>query len=131
MNPPKPFDDYEDPRHRRRSRRIVVRIRVRVRVETETKETIWEETDAIVVNAHGGLVLLAAKVSTNKFVTLQNPETGKEILARVTALGPRFMGKTEVGVEFIRPAPDFWGVRNQPKDWVTAAAKASREPQNA
>ncbi|HUJ30890.1 MAG TPA: hypothetical protein VLY23_06385 [Candidatus Acidoferrum sp.] len=131
MTPSRLHDDYEDPRLRRRSRRIVVRIHVLVRVETDMKETVWEETDAIVVNAHGGLVLLAAKVASDKFLTIQNPANGMEIMARVTGLGPRFMGKTEVGIEFIRPAPEFWGVKNQPKDWASAASKPRREPQNA
>lgn len=126
MTAAKPVDD---PRLRRRSRRLLVRIQIVVRVETATKETIWEETHALVVNAHGGLILLAAEVSRDKFITIQNPETGKEILARITSLGPRFMGKAEVGIEFIRPVPEFWGIAQQPTDWQASPLPARRRPQ--
>jgi hypothetical protein len=123
----------DDPRLRRRSRRLRVRIRVVVRVETERKETVWEETDALIVNAHGGLILLATQVSKDKFLTVQNANTGKEILARITSLGPRFMGKAEVGIEFIRPAPEFWALTEQPDDWQTGSVPKTRrlQPQKA
>lgn len=116
----------DDPRLRRRSRRLRVRIRIVVRVETERKETVWEETDALIVNAHGALILLATQVSKNKFLTIQNANTGKEILARITSLGPRFMGKAEVGIEFIRPAPEFWALVHQPQDWQSSPLPKSR-----
>ena len=118
-----------DPRLRRRSRRLRVRIRILVRVETERKETVWEETDALIVNAHGALILLAIDVLKDKFLTVQNPDTGKEILARITSLGPRFMGKAEVGIEFIRPAPEFWGLPEQPEDWQSGQLPRARRLQ--
>jgi hypothetical protein len=119
----------DDPRLRRRSRRLRVRIRILVRVETERKETVWEETDALIVNAHGALILLAIDVLKDKFLTVQNPDTGKEILARITSLGPRFMGKAEVGIEFIRPAPEFWGLPEQPADWQAGSLPRARRLQ--
>jgi hypothetical protein len=112
----------KDPRKRRRSRRIRARIRVVVRVQSRNKETVCEETDALVVNAHGGLVLLATSVARDQFVTVINAKTNQELLARVTGTGQRFMGKAQVGIEFIRPAPDFWGIFPQPKDWKAASS---------
>jgi hypothetical protein len=32
-------------------------------------------------------------------------------------VGASLMGKTQVAVEFIKPAPDFWGVETPPKNW--------------
>jgi hypothetical protein len=119
----------DDPRSRRRSKRILARIRIAVRVETEQREIFWEETDALIVNAHGALILLAARVSKDKFLTIRNMKTGKEILARITALGQRFMGKTEVGIEFIRPAPEFWALDETPEDWHTGPLQARRRLQ--
>lgn len=115
----------KDPRKRRRSRRVRARIRITVRIQVRNKETISEETDALVVNAHGGLILLATPVARDQFLTVLNPKTQEELLARVTGIGPRFMGKAQVGIEFIRPAPDFWGVFPQPKDWKTSSSLAT------
>lgn len=110
-------DQEQDKRKRRRSRRIRARIRTVVRMQTGDKQTISEETDALVVNAHGGLILLAAHVTKDQFVTIVNPKTGEELLGRVTDIGQRFMGKAQIGIEFIRPVPEFWGVSPRPKDW--------------
>lgn len=115
-----------DRKKRRRSRRVHARVRVTVRVQTRKRETITEETDALVVNAHGGLVLLTTTVARDEFLTVVNSKTGDELLARVTAVGPRFMGKAQVGIEFIRPAPGFWGIFPHPKDWTSASALALR-----
>lgn len=116
----------DDPRSRRRSKRLRKRIRIAVRVETSQREILWEETDSLIVNAHGALILLAAHVSKDKFLTVKNPRTGKEILARITSLGQRFMGKTEVGIEFIRPAPEFWALEDTPEDWHSGPLQSRR-----
>lgn len=88
-----------------------------VRAQTPKKDAITEEAEALVVNAHGGLLLMATEVQQDQFLTLVNPKTEEELLARITALGPRFMGKTEVAIEFIKPSPGFWGIRSKPDDW--------------
>lgn len=120
----------DDPRSRRRSKRIRARVRIAVRVETHEREIIWEETDALIVNAHGALILLSAHVSRDKFLTIRNPKNEKEILARITSLGARFMGKCEVGIEFIRPAPEFWAIEDTPEDWHGGPLDARRrQPQ--
>ncbi|MGH9734838.1 MAG: hypothetical protein ACRD8A_09655 [Candidatus Acidiferrales bacterium] len=113
---------------RRRSKRIRARVRIVVRVQGRNKETTCEDTHSLVVNAHGGLILLGASVGRDQFVTVINPKTGQELLARVTAIGTRMMGKAQVGIEFIRPAPEFWDISPWPEDWkrsVTAVARGS------
>lgn len=117
----KPHEQEQDKRKRRRSRRIRARIRIVVRAQTRDRQTVSEETDALVVNAHGGLVLLAAHVTKNQFITIVNQKTREELLGRVTDIGERFMGKAQVGIEFIRPVPEFWGVSPRPKDWNLAS----------
>ena len=71
---------------------------------------VTEKTEALVVNAHGGLVLLGMKVRLNQSLNVVNLKTGDDRLSHVTSLGPSFLGKTEVGIEFLKAAPDFWGV---------------------
>lgn len=110
---------------RRRSKRIRARVSIAVRVQGRNKETISEDTHSLVVNAHGGLILLGASVGRDQFVTVVNPKTGQELLARVTAIGTRMMGKSQVGIEFIRPAPEFWGISPWPEDWKKSATAAT------
>jgi hypothetical protein len=116
-----------DWRKRRRSRRIHVRVRILVRIQVRDKEPVAEETDALVVNAHGALIILAADVKRDQFITISNVKTNEELLARVTSVGLRFMGKAQVGIEFIRPAPEFWGIPH-PKDWDSASHLHARGP---
>lgn len=102
---------------RRRSKRIRARVRISVRIQARNKETVCEDTDSLIVNAHGALILLASPVGRDQFVTVVNPKTKQELLARVTAIGAHFMGKSQVGIEFIRPAPEFWDINPWPEDW--------------
>jgi hypothetical protein len=113
---------WEDirPDHRRRSKRVKIRIAVVVR--SQEKRTLSEKTHTLLVNAHGALLLLGIPVSVNKFVVLENPSTGQEILCRVTHVGTEFMGKAQVGIEFIKPAPEFWGISPRPDDWTPGRA---------
>lgn len=108
------------PEQRRRSKRVKARIAVVVR--SQEKRTHSEKTHTLMVNAHGALLLLAMTVSVDKFVVLENPGTGQELLCRVTHVGTHFMGKAQVGVEFIKPAPEFWGISPRPEDWSSNRA---------
>jgi hypothetical protein len=108
------------PDHRRRSKRVKIRIAVVVR--SQEKRALSEKTHTLLVNAHGALLLLGIPVSVDKFVVLENPHTGQEILCRVTHVGTQFMGKAQVGIEFIKPAPEFWGISPRPDDWAPGRA---------
>jgi hypothetical protein len=106
------------PENRRRSQRLKVRIPVSIRLQkTADKKAAPEKTHTMAVNAHGALVLLASKVEVDQLVVLENLDSHQELLCRVTNLGASFMGKTQVALEFIMPAPGFWGVTSPPKDW--------------
>jgi len=116
------------PDRRRRSKRVKIRIAVVVRSQEKSAQS--EKTHTLLVNAHGALLLLAIPVSVNKFVVLENPHTGQEILCRVTHVGTKFMGKAQVGIEFIKPAPEFWGISPRPEDWSSgrAAQRVQEQP---
>jgi hypothetical protein len=94
--------------NRRRSKRFKARIPVVVRFQDSSKRFISETTHTVVVNEHGALILLAASVEVDQIIRIENPNLGEELLCRVTGLGPSFMGKTQVAVELIMPAPGFW-----------------------
>lgn len=103
------------PENRRRSKRVQTRIAVVVRLRNAGKPSVSEKTEAIIVNDHGALILLATATEINQIIRVENPTNGEELLCRVTSRGDSFMGKTQVGVEFIVPTPGFWHIPN-PKD---------------
>jgi hypothetical protein len=98
------------PQNRRRSKRIQIRIPVVVRLRDAGKSSVSEKTEAIIVNDHGALILLATATEINQIIRVENPTNGEELLCRVTSRGDTFMGKTQVGVEFIVPTPGFWHI---------------------
>src|ERR1700751_2442723 len=96
------------PENRRRSKRVKARVPVVVRFQTADKHSVSEKTHTIIVNDHGALILLAAAVEIQQIIRLENLNSGEELLCRVASLGPSFMGKTQVAVEFVMPTPGFW-----------------------
>ncbi len=79
-----------------------------VRFQDATKSSVAETTHTVIVNEHGALILLAAAVKSQQIVRIENLSAAEEVLCRVVSLGPSFMGKTQVAVEFILPMPGFW-----------------------
>jgi hypothetical protein len=94
--------------NRRRSKRIRGRIPIRVRLQDASKHTVEESTHTVIINDHGALLLLAAAVNIQQVIHIENLVTGKELLCRVANVGPSFMGKTQIAIEFIMPMPGFW-----------------------
>jgi hypothetical protein len=114
----KPAFQGNDPGDRRRSIRVNARIPVIVRLQRANLRTVTQQAEALVINAHGALLLLAVAVSEDEILTLVNSGNGEEVVARVTSLGATFMGKAEVAIEFIKPTPEFWRVTAQAKQRV-------------
>ncbi len=75
-------------------------------------------TSTAIVNAHGALILLGAKVSSGQLLAVKNPRTNEELACRVVFIGPSQLSKTEIGVEFLKPAPKFWRIDFPPEDWT-------------
>ncbi len=95
---------------------MLKRVPVVVRLRDAGKQSLAENTEAIIVNDHGALILLAASVKVNQILRVENPTISEELLCRVTSVGDSFMGKTQVGIEFIVPTPGFWQAPPKPKD---------------
>jgi hypothetical protein len=103
---------------RRRSQRVILTMPVTVRTDDATKETAFEEeTHTLIVNLHGALILLASKVAKGQKLRMKNRSTQAEQLCQVASLGSKAEGKTQVGVEFVQPSPDFWQISFPPEDW--------------
>ena len=103
---------------RRRSMRVLLSVPIVVSGKTANKEDFKEETRTLVVNAHGALIALAAQVVAQQNVTLSNKATQQSIDCRVVHLGSAQGGKTQVGLEFVKPSGKFWQIDFPPDDWV-------------
>lgn len=76
---------------------------------------LQEQTSTLSINTHGVLVPLVAVVTIGQRVVIQNPENWAERDGRVTRIGRCYSGRTEVGIEFSNPAPDFWLINTNQK----------------
>lgn len=115
---------------RRRSQRVILTMPVIVRTEDGLKDAAFEEqTHTLIVNLHGALILLAAKVVKGQKLRMKNKATQVEQVCQVASLGMKSEGKTQVGVEFLKPSPDFWHISFPPEDWgvtETVPAKSGK-----
>jgi hypothetical protein len=98
---------------------VILSVAVTVRTEEAAKGASFEEeTNTLVVNLHGALILLAGKVAKGQKLLLMNRATKAEQVCRVANLASTTGGKVQVGVEFLTPSPDFWHISFPPEDWV-------------
>lgn len=112
---------YDQPR---RSSRVFMRLRVVVTGKNSDGRKFREACDTIVINAHGGLLYLNQPLENGAMLVLVNPLTQEEQECRIVYLGDAGEKGQRVGVEFLSPAPRFWGVEFAPPDWVPPPAVA-------
>jgi hypothetical protein len=105
------------PNDQRRSSRVFTRIPVRAVGRNVEGRKFRENSQTIVINAHGGLLYLHETLELGCDVVLTNPATEEEQECRVVYLGDTSEKGTRIGVEFLSPAPHFWGVEFAPQDW--------------
>jgi len=94
----------------RRSGRVFHRVRIQAQGRAHDKKKFKETCETVVVNAHGGLLLLKHEVVNGEMLVLTNPLTQEEQECRVVYLGDIGEKGQRVGIEFLTPAPRFWGV---------------------
>lgn len=103
--------------NQRRSSRVFTRIPVRAKGVSVQGRKFSETSQTIVVNAHGGLIYLSERIEMGAQVLLINPASEEEQECRVVYLGDTSEKGQRIGVEFLSPAPNFWGVDFAPTDW--------------
>jgi hypothetical protein len=106
----------------RRSTRVFMRVRVVVAGKNSDNRRFREACETIVINAHGGLMYLNQPLVLNAILVLTNPFTQEEQESRIVFLGDANEKGQRVGVEFLTPAPHFWGVDFVPADWPAPPA---------
>jgi len=106
-----------DAANKRRSSRVFVRMPVWVKGRNLEGRSFRDQAQTIVLNAHGGLLYLDETLEMGAELTINNPATEEEQECRVVFLGGAGDKGQRVGVEFLTPAPHFWGVEFPPPDW--------------
>ena len=102
----------------RRSTRIFHKMRVQAQGRGHNGKKFKETCETVVVNDHGGLLLLKHEIDNGEMLVITNPDTLEEQECRVVYLGDPG-DRQRVGVEFLTPAPHFWGLefnRSGPRD---------------
>ena len=110
----------------RRSQRLMLKMAVIVAGQRASGTNFAEQTTTAIVNAHGALVLLKEMVHGGQLLRIRNVKTGDEQACKVIEVGGQADGKTEVGIEFLEPAPRFWRIAFPPEDWNVRSAEAKR-----
>lgn len=94
----------------RRSGRVFHKMKVEAKGRGHDGRKFRENCQTVVVNSHGGLLLLKHEIDNGEMLVLTNPETLEEQECRVVFLGDAGDRGQRVGVEFLTPAPRFWGL---------------------
>ena len=99
-----------DADNRRRSSRVFTRIPVKIRGVNTDGTKFREASQTIVINAQGGLLYMNESVEMGAQLQVSNPASDEEQECRVVYLGDNSDKGQRVGLEFLSPAPHFWGV---------------------
>ena len=94
----------------RRSSRVFHKMRVQAQGRGHNGKKFRETCETVVVNGHGGLLVLKHEINHGEMLVLTHPETLEEQECRVVYLGDLGDRGQRVGVEFLTPAPRFWGL---------------------
>jgi hypothetical protein len=111
---------------RRRSQRLLLQVRVVLEGKLANKSPYTEETQTIVVNAHGALVELSASLDHGQIIVLRNVKTSEKIECSVKLVTPTGNGKFNTAIEFTKPNPGFWHISFPPEDWSLRNPEAKR-----
>ena len=101
----------------RRSQRLLLRVPIEVRRRTPSGQPLVENTATLAINAHGALISVSPPAADGEQLVIKNIRSGEEGVAKIVYLGPMEGLKMQVGVEFLQPSPQIWGVVFPPDDW--------------
>lgn len=77
---------------------------------TNEREIFAEETTSLLVGENGGVIRLSAGVTPGQLLFLTNVESKREVVAQVKRKRADRPTSCYVELEFMEPAPRFWGV---------------------
>lgn len=100
---------------RRRSERVFLRVPLQAAGKAKDGRKFHETCETVVVNSHGALVYLQHDVEAGAILVLTNRAIQEDQECRVVYLGDASDHGQRVGVEFLTPAPHFWGLDFEPR----------------
>ena len=95
----------------------MLQIPVVVQARTRDGEEVREETQTVVVNAHGGLLKLRMEVKAGQPILLINGKNKIQQSCHVVRAETSNAGHSGVAFEFDQPTPQFWPIVFPPADW--------------
>jgi hypothetical protein len=101
-------NDGDHSPERRLSSRLWVCLPLLVYGRTIESEPFHEGTEALRVNAGGGLITLTTPVRCGQRLLLINKVNQKEHECHVVAERSKYLERTAVVIAFQQPVPDFW-----------------------
>ena len=93
---------------RRSTERFLANAPVLVYGYGATNNPFHEGTEALSVNACGGLITLTTAVNPGQTLLLINKINEKEEKCTVVRQGSTYLNRTGIVVKFPQPVPDFW-----------------------
>jgi len=114
-----------DQENKRRSSRVFARMHVRAAGRDNRGHKFTKQGETIVINAHGALLYLDVEIDMGALVTLRSPATEEDQESRVVYIGGASDRGMRLGLEFVSPAPHFWGIEFPPSDWKPTVPPAS------
>jgi hypothetical protein len=101
-------DSQNDSIHRRDTKRSTHQVPLLVSGSGVDEQPFQENCATLNANDSGCLLPLATAVVRGQRLLLVNMRNQDKRECRVIHVGERVRGKTQVGVEFLCPAPEFW-----------------------
>ncbi len=95
----------------------MLQIPVVVQIKTRDGKDVREDTQTVVVNAHGGLLKLKMEVKTGQPILLINERAKVQQGCHVVRVETSEAGNSAVAFEFDQPTPQFWPIVFPPADW--------------
>lgn len=94
----------------RRSQRVFHKMRLKAHGRSHDGKKFREVCETVVVNAHGGLLNFSNEIDNDEMIVLENPVTDEQLECRVVFVGEAGERGQRIGIEFLTPAPHFWGI---------------------
>jgi hypothetical protein len=94
----------------RRSSRTFLRVKLVAIGKNQRGRRFRQVCESVVASEHGGLLCIAQELEMGADLTITNLSTQEDVECRVVFLGDESIKGWRVGIEFLTPAPRFWGV---------------------
>jgi hypothetical protein len=104
-----------------------MRIRVLLAGKNQQGRRFRHVCETIVISAHGALLYFDQDLEIGSLLVLTNPFTADEQECRVVYLGEDSDKGRRVGIEFVTPAPRFWGIEFTHPDLASAQSGSLQE----